>query len=43
MFTLYLSKVYKALQRPLSPSELVKVREFYEKSYSVNYAIEYLK
>jgi hypothetical protein len=43
MFKLYLGKVIFALQRALSASELEKVREFYDKGYSVNYTIEYLK
>lgn len=43
LFSIYLGKILKALQRQLSPSEISKAREFFDNSYSVNYAIEYFK
>lgn len=43
MFTMYLGKILYALQRALSPSEIVKARQFFNDGVSVKYAIEYFK
>lgn len=43
MITFYISKIEKALARPLTASEKAKAGEFFAKGYSLNYAIEYFK
>ena len=43
MFAYYTGKVIAKLGRVLSPSELSKLAEFYNKGYSVIYAIEYFR
>lgn len=43
MTKIYITKIEKAIARPLSPSEQGKAADFLAAGYSVNYAIEYFK
>ena len=43
MFAIYLAKVYHAVQRQLSKSEIDTVRDCFDNSYAYTYAVELLK
>lgn len=43
MTKIYITKIERAISRPLTQSERGKAAEFLAAGYSVNYAIEYFK